>query len=57
MKVTSYPAVGEQLTSKYYVDEAIYNSIDESLLLGLEPDETLEQYSIPLNSTLTTPVR
>ena len=23
VKITSYPAVGEQLTAKYYVDEAI----------------------------------
>ena len=57
VKVTSYPAVGEQLTTKNYVDEAVSNSVDESLLLRLEPGETLEQYSIPLNSTLTTPVR
>ena len=49
------PAVGEHLTAKYYVDNAISKAIDESSLLRLDPDEKLEQDSIILNSTLTTP--
>ena len=50
------PAVGEQLTAKYYVDNAIFYSVDESSLLILGPDEKLklnEQDSIILSSTLT----
>ena len=49
------PAVGEHLTAKYYVDKAISDSIDESSLLRLDPDGKLEEDSIILNSTLTTP--
>ena len=55
VKVNSMPAVGEHLTAKYYVDNAISKAIDESSLLRLDPDEKLEQDSIILNSTLTTP--
>ena len=49
-------AVGEHLTAKYYVDNAIFYSVDESTLLRLDPDEKLklvEQDSIILNSTIT----
>ena len=52
------PAVGEHLTAKFYVDYAFSNSVDESSLLRLDPDEKLkldEQDSIILNSTLTSP--
>ena len=52
------PAVAEHLTAKYYVDQAISNSVDESSVLKLDPDEKLklvEQNSIIPNSTLTSP--
>ena len=55
VKVNSMPAVGEHLTAKYYVDNAISNAIDESSLLRLDPDEKLKQDSVVLNSTLTSP--
>ena len=43
------------LTAKLYVDNAISDSVDDSSLLRLDPDEKLIQDSIVLNSTLTTP--
>ena len=46
------------MTPKLYVDNAIRNTLDESSLLRLDPDEKLkldEQDSIFLNSTLTSP--
>ena len=49
------PAVGEHLTAKYYVDKAISDRVNEQSFLRLDPDEKLEQDSIILNSTLTTP--
>ena len=52
------PAVGEHLTAKYYVDDALFYSVDELSLLRLVPNEKLkldEQNSIILNSTLTSP--
>ena len=55
VKVNSMPAVGERLTAKYFVDNAISKAIDESSLLRFDPDEKLEQDSIILNSTLTSP--
>ena len=42
VKVNSMPAVGEHLTAKYYVDNAISNSVDESSLLRLDANEKLE---------------
>ena len=59
IKVNSMPAVGEHLSAKYYVDYAISNSVDESTLLRLDPDEKLDldnQDSIILSSTLTDPM-
>ena len=56
VKVNSMPAVGELLTTKDYVDNAIYYSVEELSLLRLDPDEQLkldEKASIILNSTLT----
>ena len=56
IKVNSMPAVGEHVTAKYYVDHAFSYSVDESSLLGLDPNQNLkldEQDSIILNSTLT----
>ena len=58
IKVNSMPDVGEHLTAKYYVDYIIRNSVDESSLLRLDPDEKLDldnQDSIILNSTLKSP--
>ena len=58
LKVNSMPAVGEHLTAKYYVDNAIFHSVQEPSLLRLDPDEKLkldEQDSIILNTTLTSP--
>ena len=55
VKVNSMPAVGEHLTAKYYVDKAISDRVNEQSLLRLDPDEKLQQDSIILNSTLTTP--
>ena len=55
VKVNSMPAVGEHLTAKYYVDNAISKAIDESSLLRLYTDEKLTQNTIILNSTLTSP--
>ena len=55
VKVNSMPAVGEHLTAKYYVDNAISKAIDESSLLRLDTDEKLTQDTIVLNSTLTSP--
>ena len=56
--VNSMPAVGEHLTAKYYVDNAIFYHVNEPSLLRLDPDEKLkldEQDSVFLNSTLTSP--
>ena len=56
--VNFMPAVSEHLTAKYYVDEAISNSVDEQKLLRLDPNEEInidEQDSVNLISTLTSP--
>ena len=56
IKVNSFPTREEQLTPKIYVDQAISDSIKESSLLRLDPDEKLdEQNSIVPNSSLTLP--
>ena len=55
VKVNSMPAVGEHLTAKYYVDNAISKAIDESSLLRLDNDEKLTQDTIVLNSAISTP--
>ena len=52
------PTVGEHLTAKYYVDDAIYSRVHESSLLRLHPDQKLnqdDQDSLVLISTLTSP--
>ena len=54
IQVNQLPQIDSHLTAKLYVD----NSIDESSLLRLDPDEKLnlhEQNSIFLNSNLTSP--
>ena len=51
-------AVRELLAAKYYVDKAIFYSVNESSLLRLDADEKLKpdgQDSLILNSTLTSP--
>ena len=58
MEINRRPEYGDQVTSKFYVDNFVRNSVDESTLLRLDPDEKLnldEQDSIFLNSTLTSP--
>ena len=58
VEVNSMPAVGEPLTAKYFVDNAISRGVDESSLLTLDPNEKIkldEQASIIPNSTLTSP--
>ena len=50
--------MGNQITAKYFVDEAFFNSVVESSLLRLDPIEKFkldEQDSILLNSILTSP--
>ena len=57
IKVNSFPTLEEHLTPKIYVNQAISNIVDESLL-RLDPDKKLkldEQDSIVLNSFLTLP--
>ena len=49
--------IDSHLTPKLYIDNAISDAIVESLILRLDPDEKLEQDSIILNSTLTSPKR
>ena len=54
IQVNQLPQIDSHLTAKLYVD----NSIDETSLLRLDPNETLDlenQDSINLNSTLTEP--
>ena len=54
IQVIQWPEIDSHLTAKFYVD----NSIDESSLLRLDPDEKLnleEGDSILLNSALTSP--
>ena len=57
IKVNSFATLEEHLTPNIYVDQAISNIVDESLL-RLDPDEKLklaEEDSIVLNSYLTSP--
>ena len=56
IEVNKRPEWGDQVTSKFYVDNLVRNSVDESTLMRLDPDEKLnldEQDSILPNSTLT----
>ena len=55
IQVNQLCQIDSHLTPKLYVDNAISDAIDESSLLRLDPDEKLEQDSIILNSTLTSP--
>ena len=55
LSVNQLPQIDSHLTAKLYVDKAISDSIDESSLLRLDPDEKLAQDTIILNSTLSRP--
>ena len=55
IQVNQLPQIDSHLTAKLYVDNAISDGVNEQSLLRLDPDEKLEQDSIILNSTLTTP--
>ena len=55
LSVNQLPQIDSHLTAKLYVDKAISDSIDESSLLRLDPDEKLAQDTIILNSSLTIP--
>ena len=55
IQVNQLCQIDSHLTPKRYVDNAISYAIDESSLLRLDLDEKLEQDSIILNSTLTSP--
>ena len=51
-----FKRMGDQVTSKLYVDNLVRKNVDESTLLSLDLDEKSsleEQDSIILNSTLT----
>ena len=55
IQVNQLPQIDSHLTAKLYVDNTISDEVNESSLLRLDPDEKLEQDSIILNSTLTSP--
>ena len=58
IKVNSFPTLEEHLLAKYYVDNAISYSVDESSFSRLDTDEKIKQDergSIPPNSILTSP--
>ena len=58
IEINREPEYGDQVTSNSYVHDNIRNSVVESTLLRLDPDEKLdldEQDSIIPNSTLKLP--
>ena len=58
IQVNQLPQIDSHLTAKLYVDDAFSNTVDESSLLRLDPNEEVnidEQNSIILNSTLASP--
>ena len=58
IQVNQLPQTDSHLCAKLYVDNVISDSVDESSLLRLDPDEKLDldnQDSIILNSALTSP--
>ena len=55
IQVNQLPQIDSHLTAKLYVDNAISDSVDESSLLRLDPDEKMKQDSIILISSLTSP--
>ena len=58
IEINQWLEIGDQLRPKLYIDNVIRNSLNDSSLLRLDPDEKLildERSSIVLNSTLTSP--
>ena len=58
IKLSSFTAIPEHLTSKMYVDQAISHYVIDSSLLSLDPDGKLklnEENSLILNYTLRSP--
>ena len=55
IQVNQLPQIDSHLTAKLYVDNAIYDGVNEQSVLRLDPDEKLTQDSIIPNSTLTSP--
>ena len=55
IQVNQLPQIDSHLTAKLYVDNSISDGVNETSLLRLDPDEKLEQDTIVLNSTLSTP--
>ena len=55
IQVNQLPQIDSHLTAKLDVENALSDGVNESLLLRLDPDEKMEQDSIVLNSTLTSP--
>ena len=55
VKVNSFPAVREHVTTEFYIVEVLSHGVYESSLLRLDPDEKKldEHDSIIINSTLT----
>ena len=57
-QVIQLPQIGSHLCAELYVDNAISDSVNETSLLRLDPDDNLDldnQDSIILNSALTSP--
>ena len=59
IEVNSFPTLEEELTPKYYVDQAISQGVDGSSLLKLDPDEKFNQqnsivprFSLTLSNTI-----
>ena len=55
IQVNQLPQIDSHLTAKLYVDNAISDGVNESSFLRLDTDEKMEQDSIILNFTLTSP--
>ena len=45
VKVSSMPAVGKHLTVKYFVDQAIFNSVDEPILMRTNQDNDCNDFN------------
>ena len=58
IRVNSYPTIDAQLTTKFYVDNFIFNYVDEASLLRLDPKGKIHHGkldSIFVNSSVTSP--
>ena len=47
------PAVGEHLTAKHYVDQAISNSLDEPILVGNNQDNDFNNCNLTNINSIT----